>query len=108
MPRFLPVHHDHQQYARPDLPHRCAMKARAGFALAFVLAAGVPACGEDGDPEMMVSTWFRWNEDPGSVDEIGYQVSVDVGWPSRFESCFDLSPGLHVTVNGSETTSLGV
>jgi hypothetical protein len=60
-------------------------------------------CGSD-SPDMMLLTAAEWKDDPGSVDEIGYWVSVDFGWPDRAQSCFDLPSGLHVTVNGREGT----
>jgi hypothetical protein len=68
------------------------------------IVATLSACGSDGGPDMMLLTAAEWKEDPGTVGEIGYWVSVDVGWPDRAQSCFDLPSNLRVTVNGREGT----
>jgi hypothetical protein len=52
---------------------------------------------------MMLLTAAYWNDDPSTLDDIGYKLHVDIGWVDRAKSCFDLSPDLRVTVNDRET-----
>jgi hypothetical protein len=67
-----------------------------------ILAAGLLAgtgCGDNSTPNVVLSTSVQWNRDPSSVDQIGYQVWVDIGWPDRPQTCFPLSPDLRIQVN---------
>jgi hypothetical protein len=81
--------------------------ARLGLVLAFL--GGLGGCGgEAGDGDMALLAWFRWNDAPASPAQIGYEVRVDVGWPSRSQTCFALSPNLRVTVNDRAAETDGV
>jgi hypothetical protein len=73
-------------------------------ACAIGLAWALSACGSDDHGEFRLLTAAQWNQNPGTVDETGYWISVDFGWPDRAKSCFELPSGLHVTVNGREGT----
>lgn len=73
-----------------------------GLGVALVVGLSSAGCSSSNDPAKALFTQAEWKDDPGSAAEIGYWVSVDVGWPSRTESCFPLSPALHVTVNDRE------
>jgi hypothetical protein len=82
------------------------MKAGArllcGAVLAVCMLAAMGGCDDTPAREVRLLTATQWNDSPGSIDEIGYQVHVDIGWPSRPTSCFPLSPDLRVTVNDHE------
>ncbi len=68
-------------------------------------AAGITAgCGSDASPPISLFTTADWKDNPGSLDEIGYRVTVDFGWPSRAQSCFPLPSDLTVSVNEREVT----
>jgi hypothetical protein len=85
--------------------HRATIAAAPRAALAVGLAAllgGAAGCGSDQSPEIDLMAVGSWNLDPGSADQIGYQVDVDFGWPSRTETCFPLPEDLTVTLNGRE------
>lgn len=66
------------------------------------IACSLAGCGADAPHDMSLLTTAQWKEHPGTVDEIGYWISVDFGWPDRHRSCFDLPAALRVTVNGRE------
>jgi hypothetical protein len=67
------------------------------------------ACGSDAPPPISLLTAAAWNDDPATLAEIGYRVSVDFGWQSRAQSCFSLPTDLTVTMNEREVipTQLG-
>jgi hypothetical protein len=72
--------------------------------VALALAAG---CGDNqAKLEVDLLAGAQWNENPTSIGEIGYQVVVDVGWPSRPYSCFPLSPDLRIRVNDLEAVPM--
>jgi hypothetical protein len=70
-----------------------------GLGLAACLLAAMSGCDDAPPPDVRLLTRVSWLDDPGSIDEIGYEIGVDVGWHSRPTSCFPLSPDLRVTVN---------
>jgi len=73
---------------------------RTWVTLAALLGASAVGCSSpDPDPKVALYTSVGWNDDPGTLDAIGYQVQVDIGWPDRATDCFALSPDLNVTVN---------
>lgn len=79
------------------------MRGRTRWLLVVCLAGlGAGTCGSDDKPQVIVLTAGTWNEDPSTVAETGYQVSADVGWPYRPQSCFPLSPNLRIRVNDAE------
>jgi hypothetical protein len=82
---------------------RVAARAPIGLRLAAcLLLAAASGCDDAAQLDVRVLTATRWLDEPGSIDEIGYQVHVDVGWPVRSMTCFPLSPDLRVTVNDRE------
>jgi hypothetical protein len=85
-----------------------AARALGGLRLiACLLLGAASGCGDDNTPlDMRLLTATRWLRDPGAIDEIGYEVHVDIGWPSRGMTCFALSPDLRVTVNDREPVPL--
>jgi len=84
------------------------MSQRRPLLLGVALVVGVSSAGCSGsdDPTKALLTKAEWKNEPGSAAEIGYWVSVDVGWPSRAEDCFPLSPRVHVTVNDREAGTI--
>jgi len=71
---------------------------RLGVALA--LAAVAAGCGGNDShtpSDLTVETW--WNDSPSAVDQIGYQLAVDLVWGDRSQSCYPLSPNLKLHVN---------
>jgi hypothetical protein len=80
------------------------MSRRARWLLALCLTGlGAGSCGSDKPPAVVLEAEGFWNGDPSTVDQIGFQVWADVGWPTRPQSCFALSPNLDIRVNGGET-----
>jgi hypothetical protein len=79
---------------------------RVGFALSFATIAGVgvgaAGCGGSSQEPAVILVSAQWNDNPATADTIGYQVLVDVGWRSRPQDCFPLSPDLRVHVNDFE------
>ena len=61
-----------------------AARARCGLRLAACLVlVAISGCGDDKTPpEIRLLTATRWLNDPGSIDEVGYEVHVDIGWPA--------------------------
>jgi hypothetical protein len=81
-----------------------AARALCGLRLAAcLLLAATSGCGDNtSPPEIRLLTATRWLDDPGSIDELGYEVHVDIGWPDKALTCFPLSPDLRVTINARE------
>ena len=75
-----------------------ARAALAGCALALAMSG---ACNEE--PQRLVDLVIRarWNDDPASADQIGYEVEAQVMMLARAESCAPL-PDLRITVNDTE------
>ena len=73
-------------------------------AACLAVTASLASCGSDAPPEIDLLTTATWNDNPPSLDKIGYQVSVDFGWPSRHDSCFSMPPDLTVTMNERQVT----
>jgi hypothetical protein len=74
--------------------------ARAALLAAWVTVAAFGAgCGDDQQPNVFLQLTSQWNDDPGSIDQIGYQVQVDLTWPDRGTSCAPLPPNLTLHVN---------
>jgi hypothetical protein len=80
--------------------------AALAIGLAGAAATGVAGCGDSSRPPMVLLVSAEWNSDPATADDVGYQVLVDLGWPSRPTDCFPLSPNLKVHVNDLEVTPL--
>ena len=81
---------------------RNALIRAAAFA---TMVAGAGACSNPAaPPAIALLTHAEWNEAPPSLDRIGYQVSVDFGWPDRPQSCFPMPPDLIVTMNQRTVT----
>jgi hypothetical protein len=84
------------------------MSRRAPALLAICLTGlGVGSCGSDKPAPVLLEASGFWNEDPSTVAQTGFQVWADVGWPTRPQSCFALSPNLDIDVNGGETPVMG-
>jgi len=82
------------------------VKRNAWCLLAIGLVAlGAAACGSDNPPAILLATG-SWNDNPSTVDETGYQVSADVGWPDRPQSCFSLSPNLRIRIDDAEVVPM--
>jgi hypothetical protein len=81
-----------------------AARARCGLRLvACLVLFAVTGCGDDtSSPDIHLLTATRWLDDPRSIDELGYEVQVDIGWPDKAITCAPLSPDLRVTVNDRE------
>jgi hypothetical protein len=73
-----------------------------GLASFAGIALALAACGARSSDDMQLLTSAEWKDDPGSTAEIGFWVSVDVGWNSRVDSCSPLSAAVHVTVDDHE------
>jgi hypothetical protein len=70
-----------------------------GMALQLAALCAAAGCGSAAPPPVRLDLSARWNRDPGTVDEIGYRVSIEVGWPTRREDCFPLPADLTVALN---------
>jgi hypothetical protein len=82
------------------------MTRRGRWALAICLGGlGAGSCGSDKPPVVLEAEGF-WNDNPSTVAQTGFQVWADVGWPTRPQSCFALSPNLLIRVNDGETTPM--
>lgn len=62
---------------------------------------GAAGCG-DKPPPVLLDVDAFWNDNPTSVDQTGFQVWADVGWPTRPQNCFALSPNLQIRVGDAE------
>jgi hypothetical protein len=80
---------------------RC--RARRPDLLALAVAGGmiVAGCGGSGDnhvPQyLMVEA--QWNDSPSAVDQIGYQLVIDLQWTDRLRGCFPLSANLRIHID---------
>lgn len=69
--------------------------------LALVGGMVVVGCGgsaENHVPENL-TVEAQWNDSPSAVDQIGYQLVVDLVWSDRLQSCFLLSPNLGIHID---------
>lgn len=90
---------------RAIVPAGALIRAAACLAAAAGITAG---CGSDASPPpISLFTTADWNDDPGSLDKLGYRVTLDFGWPSRAQSCFPLPSDLTVSLNEHEVTPVG-
>jgi hypothetical protein len=64
-------------------------------------AMSAAACGGGAENHLpqMLRVDAHWNDSPGTVDQIGYQLWVDLLWPDRREACYPLSPNLVIHVD---------
>jgi hypothetical protein len=68
--------------------------------LTLVGGAILFGCGSQGNhlpPNLTVEA--QWNDNPSAVDQIGYQLVVDLVWSDRLEGCFPLSPNLRIHID---------
>jgi hypothetical protein len=79
---------------------------RRGLCAAAGLAALALGCGDGGGTKR---PWFltvqaQWNDSPSAVDQIGYQLWVDVLWPDRNKDCYPLPPDVQIVVGDQVLT----
>jgi hypothetical protein len=78
---------------------------RAGrtWLLGLALVGGTIVAGCGGSANNQVPQYLtveaQWNDSPSSVDQIGYQLLVDLVWQERQQGCFPLSPNLAIHIN---------
>jgi hypothetical protein len=70
--------------------------------LVAAVIGGMAGCGSDAAPPIALNVSARWNDDPGTVSDVGYELWVDFGWPSRLQTCFPVPSDLTVTVDGRD------
>jgi hypothetical protein len=68
------------------------------LAACLALAASAAGCGED-HPNVDLIVRAQWNTDPVSVDQIGYQILVELDWVDRAKGCSPLPSNLNLHVN---------
>jgi len=82
-----------------------AASALIRVAACLTALASAGGCASDAaPPPIALLTSAEWNDDPPSLDRMGYQVSVDFGWPSRRDSCFPMPADLTVNMNDRYVT----
>ncbi len=72
--------------------------------LGLVLAGGMAGAGCGGGgaeshPPQYLTIQAQWNDSPSAVDQIGYQMSVDLVWPDRLQGCYPLPPTLALHID---------
>lgn len=67
--------------------------------LGLLLLVSSAACRSSAPSDLRLMVAAEWKDDPGSADEIGYWVTVDVGSPGRASSCSPVSTTLAVTID---------
>ena len=71
--------------------------------LGLALVGGMVVAGCGGSANNQVPQYLtveaQWNDSPSAVDQIGYQLIVDLLWTDRGQSCFSLSPNLAIHIN---------
>jgi len=77
-------------------PRGCTAARLAPLLVALASAAG---CGSNAPPPVELHGFADWNDDPATVDAIGYQVTLELQWPTRGASCFPLPSDLTVALN---------
>jgi hypothetical protein len=69
------------------------------------LAALAAGCGGgDTHTPSILRVDTEWNDSPSAVDQIGYQLWVDVMWPDRSTQCYALPPNLQIHVGDQVLT----
>ncbi len=89
---------------RARIPRPAARGSLIRLAACLAAMAGAARCGSDAPPPIALLTHAEWNDNPSTLDAIGYRVSVDFGWPSRAKDCFSLPSDLTVTMNERQAT----
>ncbi len=78
-------------------------RARSSGLLGLALGAGLAAAGCGGSAETHVpqdlTVSAHWNDSPSAVDQIGYQLWVDLLWPDRLQGCYPLSLNLAIHID---------
>ena len=68
--------------------------------LALVESAAAAGCdGAENHVPQYLTVQAYWNDSPSTVDQIGYQLWVDLLWPDRREGCYALSPNLAIHID---------
>jgi hypothetical protein len=70
--------------------------------LGLTLIGGVSAAGcgsEESQVPQSLTVEAQWNDSPSTVEQIGYQLVVDLVWSDRLQSCFPLSPTLAIHID---------
>jgi hypothetical protein len=71
--------------------------------LAFALVGGMVVAGCGGSAANHVPQYVtveaQWNDSPSAVDQIGYQLEIDLVWLDRPQGCFPLSPNLGIHID---------
>ncbi len=77
--------------------------ARLTGLLGLALVGGAAVAGCDGSAENHAPQYLtveaHWNDSPSTVDQIGYQLWVDLLWPDRRQGCYALSPNLAIHID---------
>jgi hypothetical protein len=71
--------------------------------LGLALVGGLATAGCDGSAGSHVPQFLtiqaQWNDSPSTVDQIGYQLVVDLLWEDRRQGCYALSPDLAIHID---------
>jgi hypothetical protein len=69
--------------------------------LALISGLAVAGCGGSADNHVPqdLTVLAQWNDSPSAVDQIGYQLWVDLLWPDRRQGCYALSPNLAIHID---------
>jgi hypothetical protein len=71
--------------------------------LGLALVGGMTVAGCDGSAmnhvPQSLTIQAQWNDSPSSVDQIGYQLFVDLLWSDRRQGCYPLSPDLAIHID---------
>jgi hypothetical protein len=67
-----------------------------------MLLGGVSLAGcgsEENHVPQSLTVEAQWNDSPSTVDQIGYQLVIDLVWADRMQGCFPLSPNLRIHID---------
>jgi hypothetical protein len=71
--------------------------------LGLAVVGGLVAAGCGGSADNHVPQYLtveaQFNDSPSAVDQIGYQLVVDLVWSDRLQGCFPSSPNLAIHIN---------
>lgn len=68
--------------------------------LALIGGVSLAGCGsEENHVPQNLTVEAQWNDSPSAVDQIGYQLVVDLLWSDRLQGCFPLSPNLRIHID---------